>query len=84
MGKREKLLLKVLSGTSDGNIKFDDLCGLLKNLGFDERTRGSHHMFRKKNVLEKLNMQCDGDNAKPYQVRQVRGVIVKYGLGGEL
>ena len=82
MGKYEKLLLKILSGTSDANIHFDDLCDLLKSYGFEVRIRGSHHMFRKEGVVEKINLQRDGNKAKPYQVKQVRNVIVKYKLGG--
>lgn len=87
MGKHEKLLLKILSGTSDANIQFEDLCSLLKHLGFDIRIKGimikgSHHMFRKEAVIEKINLQREGNRAKPYQVKQVRNVIVKYKLGG--
>jgi len=84
MGKYEKLLIKILSGTSDANIHFDDLCDLLKSYGFEVRIRGSHHMFRKEGVVEKINLQRDGNKAKPYQVKQVRNVIVKYKLGGGL
>ena len=84
MGKYEKLLLKILSGNSDTNIHFEDLCNLLKNLGFEDRIRGSHHIFRKEGVVEKINLQYDRDKAKPYQVRQVRNIIVKYKLGGEI
>jgi hypothetical protein len=29
-----------------------------------------------------LNLQPKGRQAKPYQVKQVRGVILKYRLGG--
>ncbi len=82
MGKHEKLLLKILSGTSDANIQFEDLCSLLKHLGFDMRIKGSHHMFRKEAVIEKINLQREANRAKPYQVKQVRNVIVKYKLGG--
>ena len=32
--------------------------------------------------MEKVNLQQDGGNAKPYQVRQIRRVILKYQLGG--
>ncbi len=46
------------------------------------RIRGSHHMFRKEAVMEKINLQREGNIAKPYQVRQVRNVLVKYKLGG--
>jgi len=83
MGKREKLLLNILSGRSDTNVGFDDLRNLLKRLGFDESVRGSHHLFRRPDVEEKINLQREGNHAKPYQVRQVRGVLVKYGLGEE-
>jgi hypothetical protein len=82
MGKHEKLLLKILSGTSDANIKFEDLCSLLKHFGFDMRIKGSHHIFRKEAVIEKINLQREGNMAKPYQVKQARNVIVKYKLGG--
>lgn len=84
MGKYEKLLLKILSGTSDSNIQFEDLCSLLKHLGFDIRVKGSHHMFRKETIIEKINLQRDGNMAKPYQVKQVRNIIVKYKFGGKI
>jgi hypothetical protein len=81
VGKFEKLLLQVLRGTSDTNIQFDDLRHLLLRLGFEERIRGSHHMFRRRGVEEKINLQRDDGKAKPYQVRQVRAVILRYKLG---
>jgi hypothetical protein len=84
MTKFEKLLFTILKGTSDKNISFDELCQLLHRLGFDERTRGSHHIFRKKGIKEKINLQRDGNKAKAYQVRQVRAVILEYKLGGKI
>ena len=54
----------------------------MHNLGFEMRVRGSHHIFRKAGIEERLNLQREGNNAKPYQVRQVRAVILKYHLGG--
>jgi len=84
MGKYEKLLFQVLRGTSDANISFDDLRQLLLRLGFEERKRGSHHTFRKAGIEEKINLQRDNSKAKTYQVSQVRAVILKYKLGGEL
>jgi len=83
MAKDAKLLRKILSGRSDANISFRDLRRLLLALGFAERTRGSHHLFVREGVEELLNLQRDGSKAKPYQVRQVRSVIVRYGLGPE-
>ncbi len=83
MGKHEKLLLKILSGTSDANIQFNDLCNLLKDFGFEVRVRGSHHIFRKEGMVEKINLQREGNKSKPYEVKQVRNIIVKYKLGGK-
>ncbi len=83
MGKYEKLILQILSGTSDANIKFEELCSLLKNLGFEMRVRGSHHIFRKEGIVEKINLQQEGNKTKPYQVKQVRNIILKYKLGGK-
>ena len=80
MGKNDKLVRKILSGSSDANIDFDELRYLLKRLGFEERTKGSHHVFRKPGVEEKINLQRDMDKAKPYQVRQVRSILVGYRL----
>jgi hypothetical protein len=58
--------------------------GLVKRFGFEERSRGSHHVFRKDGIEEKINLQRENDKAKPYQVRQVRTLILKYKLGDEL
>lgn len=84
MSKYEKILFQILQGVSDSNISFNDLCKLLEKLGFDERIRGSHHIFRKEGIVEKINLQRDGSKAKAYQVRQVRNLILKYNLGGKL
>jgi len=81
--KDEELRLRILQGESDANVDFDDLCRLLRWLGFDERTRGSHYIFRKHGVKELINLQRDASKAKVYQVRQVRRAILRYGLGGE-
>ena len=82
MASRDALLAQVLSGTADASIPFDRLRGLLRRLGFRERIRGSHHIFTRTDVDEILNLQPKGRTAKPYQIKQVRGVIVKYRLAG--
>jgi hypothetical protein len=83
MTQREKILDRVLRGSSDTNIPFSELCQLLRNLGFDERIRGSHHIFTKDGIEEILNLQPRGPKAKPYQVKQMRNVFLKYKLGGK-
>jgi len=80
MNQHAKLLLRILRGTSDANIVFDELCGLLMHLGFEVRTKGSHHIFTKSAVSELINLQRDGNHAKPYQIKEVRNIIVKYKL----
>lgn len=80
MGTHEKLLVKILRGTSDANIPFSALCQLLKRFGFAERIRGDHHIFTKDEVEEILNLQPKGSKCKPYQVKQVRNLIFKYKL----
>jgi len=83
MSKFKKLIAQILTGTSEANIAYKDLCQLLIHLGFEERTKGSHHIFRKSGIDEKINLQKDGNNAKPYQIKQVRTIVLKYKLGGE-
>jgi len=82
MSRRDKLLLQILRGSSDGNIAFSGLRNLLANLGFQERIRGDHHIFSKEGIEEIINLQPKGGKAKPYQVKQVRNIILKYKLGG--
>jgi len=81
MGKYSKLREKILTGSADSNIEFDDLCKLLIRLGFEERVRGVDHILARNDVSDIINLQPKGKKAKPYQVRQVRGILVKYRLG---
>ena len=83
MGRQHKLLQRVLLGSSDRNIAFDELRTLLLWLGFEERIRGSHHIYRKPGIRDMINLQKQGSQAKPYQVKQVRAVLLEYRLGGQ-
>ena len=83
MTKFDKTLEKVLRGVSDANIDFDDLRHLLEGIGFQERIRASDHIYTKDGVIEIINIQAKGSKAKPYQVKQVRNLILKYKLAGE-
>ena len=56
MGKTDKLIHKILQGRSDASIGFEELRSLLKSLGFEERIRGSHHIYRRADVEERLNL----------------------------
>ncbi|MDE0052720.1 MAG: type II toxin-antitoxin system HicA family toxin [Gammaproteobacteria bacterium] len=83
MNRHERLLRTILGGRSDANIRFDDLRALMRHLGFDERIRGSHHVYRKQGIPEKVNLQRDDGNAKPYQVKQLRRLALRYHLGDD-
>ena len=76
----DKLIQAVLSGKHDKSIKFEDLRKLLLQLGFNERVRGDHFIYKRVGVPERVNIQPDGNMAKSYQVRQIRTIIKKHGL----
>ena len=83
MSQYEKLLIAVLSGRRDSNIAFSDLQKLLELLGFSVRVKGDHFIYWQDGIEEILNIQPDRNKAKPYQVKQVRNIILKYKLGGD-
>jgi hypothetical protein len=72
MGKYEKILQKILAGTSDNNIKFSELRRLLNKLGFEERIRGDYYIFTKDNVEEIINIQPKDSKAKGVQPTYVQ------------
>lgn len=81
----KNILEKVLRGLSDKNIRFSNLRKLILNLGFDERIKGSHHIFTKEGITEIINLQpLKNGKAKAYQVKQVRNIILKYKLHKEV
>ncbi len=81
MSRGKKLIAKILEGRSDANLAFDELCFVLERAGFTRRAgKGSHTIFFKDGVAEILNLQPRGSKAKPYQVKQIRDLILKYEL----
>ena len=84
MPTADKILYSVMIGTQDSNIRFNDLQKLLNILGFNHRVRGDHFIYYKDGVSEIINLQPDGGKAKPYQVKQVRAIILKYRMEVDL
>ncbi len=84
MSQYEKLLLSILSGTRDKSILFADLRAVLDRLGFQCRIKGDHFIYTRDGVEEIINIQPVGNKAKPYQVKQIRNIILKYQLGGDI
>lgn len=80
MGKRRKTRERIVGGKSDANIAFGDARTLLKSLGFTEDIEGDHHIYRKEGVPIPINIQPDGGKVKPYQVKQMRKVLVDFGI----
>jgi hypothetical protein len=74
-----KLLMKALA--SPANLRFDEACNLARAFGFYlSRIKGSHHIFAHKKIGELLNLQDVGGKAKPYQVKQLLGLVERYNL----
>ena len=84
MSQYEKLLASILNGIKDSNILFADLQSVLDRLGFQCRIKGDHFIYTKDGIEEIINIQPNGNRAKPYQVKQVRNIILRYRLGGSI
>jgi predicted RNA binding protein YcfA (HicA-like mRNA interferase family) len=75
----QKTLESVLR--AQGSIAFRDLERLLLHLGFRlDRVSGSHHVYVHPKVTRAVNIQPVGKDAKPYQVRQIRDIIIEFRL----
>jgi predicted RNA binding protein YcfA (HicA-like mRNA interferase family) len=76
----DRLLTRILRGDAS-NIRFNDLVQLLEILGFRQvGGRGSHRVFAHPAVVELVNLQEDGGQAKRYQVRQIATLVHRYDL----
>ena len=70
----------VMSGKSDSNIRFTDFRNLTLSYGFRERIKGDHYIYKRDDIMERINIQPSGNKAKAYQVKQVRMLFEKYSL----
>lgn len=77
--KAKKLLAKLSNNQT--NVRFGDLVKLARAVGFEKKGGdGSHEVHAHPAVKEILNLQRDGGQAKPYQVRQLLKYIEEYNL----
>ena len=72
MSKAEKTFEKIMSGQSDDNISFDDLCNLLNRMGFESRQQGTSHRIYQLGAAFANVQEGSAGKAKGYQVRQIR------------
>ncbi|MGI8617547.1 MAG: type II toxin-antitoxin system HicA family toxin [Gemmatimonadaceae bacterium] len=79
MSRKDKRFRRVMDADTISGIRFDDLRAMLRSCGFEERVRGSHHIFTRGDIAEILNLQPRPDGyAKQYQVVQVRDLFNRY------
>lgn len=81
MSIQKKLFEKIMFSE---NIKFSELQLFLEQLGFNHRIKGDHFIYFQNNINEIINIQPDGNKAKLYQIKQIRKLVLKYNLGGDL
>ena len=81
MGNLEKLYRKALSAPN--NLDFGELCALAEGAGFVLRkgkSGSSHSVYKHPLISELLTLQSRSGKAKPYQVRQLLGLIEEHEL----
>jgi predicted RNA binding protein YcfA (HicA-like mRNA interferase family) len=82
MGKKQKILKQILSGSK--NISFNDIVTVVEAFGFTlSRVNSSHHIFIHPNIPELVNLQNAKGKAKPYQIRQFLTIVEQYNLSLE-
>jgi len=60
------------------NVRFEDLIQICIEYFGEPRIRGSHHIFKTPWIGDpRINIQKDGKDAKPYQVKAVKRAIEK-------
>lgn len=75
----QKLLRKALD--SPQGLRFADAVKLAQAFGFIlDRTSGSHHIFKRADIPELVNLQSVKGMAKAYQVRQLLKLAEKHDL----
>jgi virulence-associated protein VapD len=84
MSQFEKLFAALMCGTKDKGFLFSDLQAILARLGFQCRIKGDHYIYTRDGIDEIINIQPVGNKAKPYQVKQVRNIVLKYHFGGDI
>jgi predicted RNA binding protein YcfA (HicA-like mRNA interferase family) len=77
---RRRLLRRLTTGDLR-NVRFGDMEALVEGFGFELlRRKGSHHVFGHPGVVELVNLQEEGGEAKPYQIRQFLKLVERYNL----
>lgn len=77
---KKKMLQRMIQSRGK-NVLFTDFVTVLEAFGFElDRTRGSHQIYVHKLNKRMISIQCDGKDAKPYQIKQFISMIERYDL----
>ena len=76
----DKVYERIMSAEQDANIRFTDLQYVLSKANFRCRINGDHYIYTREDIAEIINIQPCGNKAKPYQVKQVRYIFLKYNI----
>jgi hypothetical protein len=78
MSRAEKLAERILSGRSDKNFAFDDLCYVLERAGFQSRSgRGSPDLLQRWSRGDRQHPAAEWES-EAISVKQVRELLLKY------
>lgn len=78
MTKYDKLLQSVFDVTV--SMRFEDACKIAELIGFSRKGgQGSHVIYGRDDEIKLLNFQNRNGTIKPYQIRQLRDMVKKYG-----
>jgi predicted RNA binding protein YcfA (HicA-like mRNA interferase family) len=78
MTKQDKLLQLVFNVTAA--LRFEDACKIAELIGFSRKSgQGSHVVYGREDEMTLLNFQNRNGMIKPYQIRQLRDMVKKYG-----
>ena len=78
MSQFQKLVEKLKTGRA---LTFSELQLILTKSGFTlERISGSHHIYAHPKADRPVNIQRDGKDAKPYQIKQIRDIFEEFDL----
>jgi hypothetical protein len=70
--------VKVINIDNPENVTFHDLLSVCRKHFGEPRISGSHYIFKTPWPGDpRINLQRDGNMAKPYQVRQVKKALEK-------
>jgi predicted RNA binding protein YcfA (HicA-like mRNA interferase family) len=61
-------------------LRFEDACKIAELIGFSRKSgQGSHVVYGREDEMTLLNFQNRNGMIKPYQIRQLRDMVKKYG-----